>query len=91
MATYLTNEKKSEIFQKYGGSAENTGSTEGQVALVTFRIQEMSKHLNENPKDHSCRKALLHLVGRRKRLLNYLMKKDLDGYRNLIQDLGLRK
>lgn len=91
MATYLTKEKKTEIFEKYGGSAENTGSTEGQIALMTYRIKSLSEHLNRNQKDHACRKALLHLVGKRKRMLNYLMKKDLDGYRNLIKDLGLRK
>ena len=91
MATYLTKEKKTEIFEKYGGSAENTGATEGQIALMTYRIKSLSEHLNRNQKDHACRKALLHLVGKRKRMLNYLMKKDLDGYRNLIKDLGLRK
>ena len=91
MATYLTKEKKTEIFEKYGGSAENTGSTEGQIALMTYRIKSLSEHLNRNQKDHACRKALLHLVGKRKRMLNYLMKKDLDGYRNLIKDLGLRQ
>ncbi len=91
MSTYLTNEKKKEIFKKFGGSETNTGSAEGQIALVTYRIQELSKHLNENKKDHSCRKALLHLVGKRKRLLNYLMRKDLESYRNLIKELGIRK
>jgi len=91
MATYLTKEKKEEIFEQYGGSATNTGSTKGQIALLTFRVKSLSDHLNENQKDHACRKALLHLVGKRKRMLNYLMKKDLDGYRNLIKELGLRK
>lgn len=91
MATYLTNEKKREIFKEFGGSETNTGSTEGQIALATFRIQELSKHLNANKKDHSCRKALLHLVGRRKRHLNYLMREDLTAYRDIIKKLGIRK
>ena len=64
MATYLTAEKKEEIFAKHGGNAKNTGSTEGQVALFTYRINELSSHLRENKKDHSCRRALLSLVGK---------------------------
>lgn len=91
MAEYLTKEKKAEIFEEFGGSKSNTGSTEAQVALFTFRIQELSKHLNENPKDHSSRRALLTLVGKRKRLLGYLAKKNLDGYRALIEKLKIRK
>jgi len=91
MATYLTAEKKSEIFAKYGGEAKNTGSTEGQIALFTFRINELSQHLKDNNKDHSCRRALLTLVGKRKRLLNYLKTKDIAKYRTLIEDLGIRK
>ena len=65
MATYLTKEKKEEIFKEYGGSENNTGSTEGQIALFTYRIQSLSAHLRENPKDHSSRKSLLSLVGKR--------------------------
>lgn len=91
MATYLTKEKKEEIFKEYGGSGNNTGSTEGQVALFTFRIQALSAHLRENPKDHSSRKALLSLVGKRKNLLNYLSKKDINKYRDLIKKLKIRK
>lgn len=91
MAVYLTKEKKSEFFAQYGGVAENTGSTEGQVALFTYRIQELSKHLNQNRKDHSCRRTLLMLVGKRKRLLQYLSKKDIVKYRELIEQLGIRK
>jgi small subunit ribosomal protein S15 len=91
MATYLTKEKKSEIFKEYGGSETNTGSTEAQIALLTYKIKSLSQHLQENQKDHACRKALLHMVGKRKRMLNYLMKKDLNGYRELIKKLGLRK
>jgi small subunit ribosomal protein S15 len=91
MAEYLTKEKKEEIFKEYGGSVKNTGSTEAQVALFTYRIQELSKHLRENPKDHASRRALLTTVGKRKRLLNYLAKKDLEGYRELIKKVGIRK
>lgn len=91
MAEYLTTEKKKEIFAKYGGSETNTGSVEGQVALFTFRIQGLSKHLENNKKDHACRKSLLSLVGKRKRLLRYLGNKDIVKYRELIADLGIRK
>ncbi len=91
MSEYLTKEKKAEIFKEYGGSENNTGSTEAQVALFTFRIQKMSEHLKENPKDHSCRRALLSMVGKRKRLLGYLQKTDLEKYRELIEKLGIRK
>ena len=91
MSEYLTKEKKAEIFKEYGGSEGNTGSTEGQIALFTYRVQEMSAHLKENPKDHSCRKALLTMVGKRKRLLGYLQKTDLQKYRELIEKLGIRK
>lgn len=91
MATYLTKEKREEIFTEYGGTAANTGSSEGQVALFTYRINALSAHLRENKKDHSSRKALLHLVGKRKRLLNYIASKDIQKYRDLIEKLGIRK
>ncbi len=91
MAEYLTKEKKEEIFTQYGGSAKNTGSVEGQVALFNFRINELSQHLRENKKDHSCRRALLTLVGKRKRLLKYIASKDIQKYRSLIEELGIRK
>jgi len=91
MAEYLSKEKVEEIFQEYGGSASNTGSIEGQVALFSFRIKELSKHLQENRKDHSCKRTLLTLVGKRRRLLRYLAKKDIVGYRALIEKLGIRK
>lgn len=91
MAVYLTKEKKQEIFKKYGGKENNTGSPEAQIALFTERIKGLSDHLKTNEKDHSSRKALLTIVGKRKKLLAYLAKKDLEGYRQLIQDLGLRK
>lgn len=91
MAIYLTKEKVNEIFAEYGGSANNTGSIEGQVALFTYRIQQLSEHLKSNHKDHSCRKRLLTLVGKRRGLLSYLAKKDINKYRALIEKLGIRK
>ena len=91
MAVYLTKEKIEEIFVKHGGSASNTGSTEGQIALFTFRIQSLSDHLKVNHKDHSTKRRLLQLVGKRRSLLNYLMRKDIMKYRSLIAELGIRK
>lgn len=91
MAAYLTKEKKEQIFLEHGGSANNTGSTEGQIALFSMRIQSMSDHLRENRKDFGCKKALLSLVGKRKRLLNYLHSKDIVKYRSLIEKLNIRK
>lgn len=90
MAVYRTKEKAAEIFKEYGGSEKNSGSAEGQVALFTFRIKELSKHLQENKKDHSCRRTLLSLVGKRKRFLRYIAKKDIVKYRELIKKLGIR-
>lgn len=90
MAIYLTNEKKQEIFKKYGGDEKNTGSTEAQIALFTYRINHLSDHLRKNQKDHCTRRSLLMMVGRRKRLLNYLQRKDLNRYRELINELGIR-
>ena len=91
MAEYLTKEKKAEIFKEFGGSETNTGSTEAQIALFTYRIKSLSNHLNQNRKDHSCRKALLTLVGKRRRLLQYLAKKDIQKYRDLTEQLGIRR
>lgn len=91
MGEHLSKERQSEIFKQYGGDPENTGSTEGQIALFTERIKGLNEHLFRNPKDHSCRKDLLGLVGKRKRLLDYLAKKDIERYRELITELGIRK
>ena len=88
---YLTKEKRATIFETYGGSAKNTGSIEGQVALLTERIAALSKHLQSNKKDFSTHRGLMKLVGQRKRLLTYLSKNNLQGYRALIEKLGLRK
>lgn len=91
MAVYYSKEKKEEIFQEYGGDKQNSGSTEGQIALFTYRIQMLSEHLKDHRKDHSCRRALLTLVGKRRRLLQYLAKKDINRYREIIDKLGIRK
>lgn len=88
---YLTKEKKATIFTNFGGRAENTGSIEAQIALVTERISSISKHLQANKHDHSSQRGLMQLVGQRKRLLSYLQKHNLTGYRALIEKLGLRK
>lgn len=88
---YLTIEKKANIFAEFGGNATNTGSIEGQVALLTERISQISKHLQANKKDHSTQRGLMQMVGKRKRLLTYMQKHNLQGYRALIEKLGLRK
>ena len=88
---YLTIEKKAKIFTDFGGSTANTGSIEGQVALLTERINHISDHLKTNRKDFSSQRGLMMMVGKRKRLLTYLSKHDLSGYRGLIEKLGLRK
>ncbi len=88
---YLTNEKVSSIFSQFGGQATNTGSIEGQIALLTERINSISAHLQKNKKDFSTHRGLMKLVGQRKRLLNYLSKNNLQGYRALIEKLGIRK
>ncbi|MCB0649161.1 MAG: 30S ribosomal protein S15 [Saprospiraceae bacterium] len=91
MSSYLTTEKKQDLFKEYGGDAANTGSVESQIALFTFRIQAMSEHLKDNQKDQSCRRALLTLVGKRKKLLAYLHDKDIASYRNMLEKLNIRK
>jgi small subunit ribosomal protein S15 len=88
---YLTTEKKQSTFTTYGGKAENTGSVEGQIAMLTERISNISKHLQENKHDHSTQRGLMQMVGQRKRLLGYLQKTNLQGYRGLIEKLGIRK
>ena len=88
---YLTSEKKAEIFTKHGETATNTGSAEGQVALFTFRINHLTEHLKRNRKDYNTEKALVSLVGKRKKILNYLKDKDIERYRAIISELGIRK
>lgn len=88
---YLTAEKKKEIFNQFGGSETNTGSTEGQIALFTFRINQLTTQLKENKKDKVTQRALIKLVGKRRSLLDYLKRKDIEKYRALIKELGIRK
>ena len=88
---YLTSEKKIEFFEKFGSSATNTGSTEGQIALFSFRISHLTDHLKTNKKDFSTQRALITLVGKRRSLLDYLKKKDIARYRAIIKDLNLRR
>jgi small subunit ribosomal protein S15 len=87
----LTAEQKQEIVAKHGRGDSDTGSTEVQVALLTARINELTEHLREHRKDHHSRRGLLMLVGKRRRLLKYLQASDIDRYRSLIQELGLRR
>lgn len=87
----LTKEKKAGIFANHGGKETNTGSIEGQIALLTERIAQISGHLQQNKKDFSSHRGLMGMVGKRRRLLNYLQKHNLQGYRALIEKLGLRK
>jgi len=90
---YLTSEKKSELFQNHGRlkSDKDTGSPESQIALFTYRIKHLTDHLKTNKKDHSSRLGLLKLVGKRRSLLNYLIKNDIARYRAVLVDLGIRK
>ncbi len=87
----ITKEKKAELVEKYGKSAGDTGSTEVQVAILTERIAELTEHLKINKHDHHSRRGLLKMVGKRRGLLAYLKKKDINRYRQLIEKLGLRK
>ena len=87
----VTKEKKESIFSDFAGQASNTGSTEGQIALITERMNQIATHLQTNKKDFSTHRGLMHLVGRRRRLLNYLQKHNLTSYRSLIEKLGIRK
>ena len=87
----LTQERKQELVSQFGDSDQDTGNTRVQVALLTERINQLTEHLRSNQKDHHSRRGLLMLVGRRRRFLDYLQRKDLDGYRALIKELGLRK
>ena len=87
----ITTERKREIAAKFGSGVEDTGNTKVQVALLTERINHLTEHLREQGKDHHSRRGLLMLVGRRRRFLDYLQRKDLEGYRALIRELGLRK
>ncbi|TMK42570.1 MAG: 30S ribosomal protein S15 [Actinobacteria bacterium] len=87
----VTSERKREIVGQFGDTDANTGSARVQIALLTERINELTEHLRSHVKDHHSRRGLLKLVGRRRRLLNYLQRRDLEGYRSLVRELGLRK
>ncbi len=88
---YLTTEKKKEIFKKYGKSETDTGSSEGQIALFTHRINHLTDHLKNNRHDFNTQRSLVKLVGKRRDLLNYLTKTDIIRYRAIVKELGLRK
>ena len=88
---YLTKENKKEIFKEHGKSESDTGSAEGQIALFTKRINHLTEHLKKNRKDYNTERSLVMMVGKRKSLLSYLMKKDINRYREIIKKLNLRK
>jgi small subunit ribosomal protein S15 len=87
----LSSELKNQIFIEHGGNEKNTGSSEAQIAMFTHRIAHLTEHLRENKKDHSAELTLIKLVGKRRALLNYIAKKDIFRYRNVIAKLGIRK
>ncbi|MDX9748117.1 MAG: 30S ribosomal protein S15 [Paludibacter sp.] len=88
---YLTAEKKQELFEKYGKGATDTGSPEAQIALFSFRINHLTEHLKVNKKDFATERSLVMLVGKRRRLLDYLKEKEIERYRSIIKELGIRK
>lgn len=88
---YLTSDKKKEFFKEHGGSETNTGSAEAQIAMFTYRIAHLTEHLKKNKKDFGTQKALIKLVGKRRSLLDYLKRIDIERYRAIIAKLGLRK
>jgi small subunit ribosomal protein S15 len=87
----ISKEQKQEIIAKFGGDEKNTGSTQAQIALLTARINDLQIHFKQNPKDHAGTRGLLQMVGQRRRLLRYLKNNDINAYRALIAELGLRK
>ena len=88
---YLSAEKKTEIFGQHGKSNKDTGSPESQIALFSYRISHLTEHLKKNKKDFSTQRALLRLVGKRRRLLDYLKQKDIERYRAILKELNLRR
>ena len=88
---YLTKENKKEIFKEHGKSESDTGSSEGQIALFTKRINHLTEHLKKNKKDFNTERSLVMMVGKRKSLLSYLKNKDINRYREIIKKLNLRK
>lgn len=91
MAEYLQPEKKLAIFEKYGKDSKDTGSPESQIALFTYRIAHLTDHVRSNKKDVATRRALLRLVGKRRKMLEYLQRIDIERYRAIIKELGLRR
>ena len=91
MAEYLMPERKQEIFAKYGKFFKDTGTPESQVALFSYRIAHLTEHVKKNKKDVVTRRALLRLVGKRRQILDYLQKVDIERYRNIVKELGLRR
>jgi small subunit ribosomal protein S15 len=91
MAEYLNADKKQEIFSKYGKSNVDTGSAESQVALFSYRIDHLTQHLKENKKDHDTQRALKMLIGKRRRILDYLQETDIERYRSIVKALDLRR
>lgn len=87
----ITKDEKVELINKYGNDESDTGSPEVQIAIFSKRISNLTEHLRDHPQDHSTRRGLLKLVGKRRRLLNYLMKTDIERYRSIIKELGIRK
>ncbi|MDO5776359.1 MAG: 30S ribosomal protein S15 [Eubacteriales bacterium] len=87
----ISKEKKTEIINAFGRKPGDTGSPEVQIAILTERINELTEHIKQNPKDHHSRKGLLMMVGQRRSMLQYFQKKNLEGYRELIKKLGIRK
>ncbi|MHA7111627.1 30S ribosomal protein S15 [Sunxiuqinia elliptica] len=88
---YLSSEKKKEFFEKFGKNAQDTGTAEGQIALFSYRISHLTEHLKVNRKDYSTQRSLVRLVGKRRNLLDYLKKKDIERYRAIIKELKLRR
>ena len=88
---YLTTDKKKEFFKAHGKGENDTGSAEGQIALFSFRISHLTSHLKNNKKDYNTQKSLVKLVGKRRDLLDYLKNKDINRYRHIVKELGLRR
>lgn len=87
----VSSERKRELAEQFGGGPENTGKTEVQIAIHTERIKQLTEHAKKNPKDNNFRRGLLRLVGKRRRLLNYLESRDVERYRTIVKELGLRR
>ena len=87
----ITKEEKQDLIQQYGRDGQDTGTAEVQIAIFSRRIKALTEHLKQHPKDHATRRGLLKLVGKRRKLLDYLTAKDIERYRTIIQQLGIRK